>query len=168
MKRRASQVAPMVKSLPASAADVRDAGSIPGTERSPGGGHGNPLQYSCLENPMDRGAWKATGHSVTKSWTRLKRLSMCKWKFYHQASFLKMQMYYLGWRGILSFQIKLYLVSTLWQSSPGFICTNTSPGVLLGLAALISYLNVWELWFSFPPQAQEVRSSAAGAQRCVL
>ena len=49
----------MVKSLPAGAGDVRDGGSIPGLERSPGGGLGNPLQYSCLENPMDRGAWKA-------------------------------------------------------------------------------------------------------------
>ena len=45
----------MVKNLPANAEDVRDAGSIPGSGRSPGGGHGNPLQYSCLENPMDRG-----------------------------------------------------------------------------------------------------------------
>ena len=48
---------------------------IPGSGRSPGGGHGNPLQYSCLENPMDRGAWRATVHGVTKSWTRLKWLS---------------------------------------------------------------------------------------------
>ena len=46
-------------------------GSIPGSGRSPGGGHGNPLQYSCLENPMDRGAWRATVHGVAKSWTRL-------------------------------------------------------------------------------------------------
>jgi len=46
-------------------------GSVPGLGRSPGGGHGNPLQYSCLENPMDRGAWQATVHEVTKSWTRL-------------------------------------------------------------------------------------------------
>ena len=46
-------------------------GSIPGSGRSPGGGHGNPLQYSCLENPMDRGAWWATVHGVTKSQTRL-------------------------------------------------------------------------------------------------
>ena len=49
--------------------------SIPGSGRSPGGGHGNPLQYSCLENPMDRGAWQAAVHGVTKSQTRLKRLS---------------------------------------------------------------------------------------------
>ena len=54
---------------------LRDAGSIPGLERSPGGGHGNPLQYSCLENPMDRGTWQATAHRVTKNWTRLKWLS---------------------------------------------------------------------------------------------
>ena len=57
----------MVNNLPANA-DVRDWGSIPGSERSPGGGHGNPLQYSCLENPMDRGAWWATVHGVTKNW----------------------------------------------------------------------------------------------------
>ena len=53
----ASQVALMVKNLPANEGDVRDVGSIPGLGRFPGGGHGNPLQYSCLENPMDRGAW---------------------------------------------------------------------------------------------------------------
>ena len=46
-------------------------GSIPRSGRSPGGGHGHPLQYSCLENPVDRGAWQATVHRVTKSWTRL-------------------------------------------------------------------------------------------------
>ena len=49
-----------------------DAGLNPGSERSPRGGHGNPLQYSCLENPLDRGAWQATVYSVAKSWTRLK------------------------------------------------------------------------------------------------
>ena len=51
----------------ANAGDVRDTGSVPGPGRSPGGGHGNPLQYSCLENPMDRGAWRATVCGVTKS-----------------------------------------------------------------------------------------------------
>ena len=53
----------VVKNLPANTGDIREAGLIPGSGRSPGGGHGNPLQYSCLENPMDRGAWRAT---VTK------------------------------------------------------------------------------------------------------
>ena len=65
----------MVKNLPASAGYLRDASSIPGLGRSPEGGHGNPLQYSSLENPMDKGAWQATAHRVTKSQTQLKRLS---------------------------------------------------------------------------------------------
>ena len=59
----------MVKNLLANAEDVRDAGLIPGSGRSPRGGHGNLLQCSCLENPMDRGAWRAMVHSVAKSWT---------------------------------------------------------------------------------------------------
>ena len=63
------------KESPASAGDMRDVGSIPGSGRSPGGGHGNPLRYSFLENPMDRGLWQNTVHGVTKSWTRLMRLS---------------------------------------------------------------------------------------------
>ena len=54
-----------------SACNAGDLGSIPGLRRSPGGGHGNPLQYSCLENPMDRGAWQAIVHGVTKGWTLL-------------------------------------------------------------------------------------------------
>ena len=57
----------MVKNPAASAGDVRDPGSIPGLGRSPGGGHGNPLQYSCLENSMDRGAWWAAVHRVAES-----------------------------------------------------------------------------------------------------
>ena len=63
-----SQVALVVKNLPATAGDVRTVSSIPGSERSPGGEHGNPLQYPCLESPMDRGAWQATVRRVTKSW----------------------------------------------------------------------------------------------------
>ena len=57
----------VVKNLPANAGDTRDAGSISRSESSPGGENGNPFQYSCLENPMDRGAWRATGHGVTES-----------------------------------------------------------------------------------------------------
>ena len=57
----------MVKNPPAKAGDVRDTGLIPGSGRSPGGGHGNSLQYSCLENPMDRGVWQATVYRVTES-----------------------------------------------------------------------------------------------------
>ena len=59
----------VVKNLPATAGDTGVVGSIPGSGRSPGGGNGNPLQYSYLENPMDREAWQATVQGVTKSWT---------------------------------------------------------------------------------------------------
>ena len=58
------------------AGDIREAGSIPGLGRSPGEGHGNPLQCSCLENVMDRGAWQITVHRVAKSRTQLKRLNI--------------------------------------------------------------------------------------------
>ena len=64
-----SQVVLVVKNLPANAGDIKDTGSILGSGRSPGGGSGNPLQYSCLENPMDREAWHATVHGVTRSGT---------------------------------------------------------------------------------------------------
>jgi len=73
---QAFQVALVVKNNRcANAGDIRDTGSIPGLGRSPGGGHGNPLQYSCLENPMDRGAWRATVHRVAKGQTQLKQLN---------------------------------------------------------------------------------------------
>ena len=66
----------LVKNPPTNARGVRDIGSIPESGRSPGGGHGNPLQHSCLENPMDRGAWQTTVYRVAKSQTHLKRLCM--------------------------------------------------------------------------------------------
>ena len=65
----------MVKNLPVNAGDIRDVGLILGSGRFPGGGNGNPLQYSCLENPMDRKAWRAIVYRVTKSQTQLKQLS---------------------------------------------------------------------------------------------
>ena len=68
----ASDVVLVVKNLPANAGDVKRCGFDPGSGRSPGGGHGNPLQYSCLESFMDRGAWQATVHRVMKSQTQLK------------------------------------------------------------------------------------------------
>jgi len=61
----------VVKNLPVSAGDIRDAGSVPGLGRSPGIGHDNSLQDSCLENPMDRGAWQAVIHGVAKNQTQL-------------------------------------------------------------------------------------------------
>ena len=62
----------VVKNMPANAGDIRDADSIPGLGRVPGGGNGSSLLYSCLENPMDRESWWAAVHMVTKSWTQLK------------------------------------------------------------------------------------------------
>ena len=71
----ASLVVLVVKNPSDNVGDIRDASSIPGLGRSPGGGHGNPLQYSYLENPIDRGVWWATVHGIAKSWTQLKPLS---------------------------------------------------------------------------------------------
>ena len=59
----------VVNNPPANAGDIRNTGSVPGLGRSPGGGHVKPLQYSCLENSVDRVAWKSTVHTVAKSWT---------------------------------------------------------------------------------------------------
>ena len=71
-------MAQVVENLPANAGDIRDVGLSPGSGRSPGGGHSNPLQYSCLEKPMDRGVWRAAVHAHhaplsmgSQSWTRL-------------------------------------------------------------------------------------------------
>ena len=66
----------LVKNMPADAGDIRDMGSVPGSGRSLGGGHGNPLQYSRLENPVDRGAWRVPIHGVAQNWTQVKRLTV--------------------------------------------------------------------------------------------
>ena len=71
----AFQVALVAKNPLVKAGDIKEAGLIPEWGRTPGGGHGNPLQYPCLENPMDRGAWQAITQQVTNSWTWLKQLS---------------------------------------------------------------------------------------------
>ena len=89
---KASQVVLEVKNPPANTEDARDKHSIPGSGRSPGGGHGNPLQYSCLENPMDTGAWRATVHSVAQSrrwlkWLSTHRDKVLAWVLYLRALF---------------------------------------------------------------------------------
>ena len=88
--RGASQVALLVKNPPAKGEYITTVGWIPGSGRSPGEGHGNLPQYSCLENPMDRGASQATVHGVTKSWTWMKRLSTHpqQWAVKHLVYFL--------------------------------------------------------------------------------
>ena len=69
----------MVKTPSDNAGAVGDLGSIPGSGRSPGGGNGNPLQYSCPENPTDRGAWRAAAHRAAQSGTRLSGMQACQW-----------------------------------------------------------------------------------------
>ena len=91
MQKQASQVVLMVKNLPTKARDSREKISIPGSGRSPGGGHGNPLQCSCLENPTDRKAWRAIVHRVSKSWTRVKRLN-------YMPTYAEASKYILSWR----------------------------------------------------------------------
>ena len=91
------------------AGDAGDAGSIPGWGRSPGGGHGNPLQCSCLENPKDRGTWWATVHRVTKSWTWLKWLS----RHTHNISYVYLIVHYIP-RTYLTIG-SLYLLLTFIQ-----------------------------------------------------
>ena len=76
------QVALAVKNLPAKAGDIRDKGSIPASGRSPGGGNGHPFQYSCLENPMDRGAWRATIHRAGHIWSYFEHACMCFYTWY--------------------------------------------------------------------------------------
>ena len=124
----ASHKALVVKNLPANAGDARDASSILGSGRSPGEGLGNPLQYSCLENPMDRGAWWASVHRVTKSQTQLKQLSMYPCTVY----------VYTGWRGKIfakqeeyinskRYKMKKYMGVWRWESRYDKIMMNRLP-----------------------------------------
>ena len=86
----------MVYKPPANEGDVSEVGWIPGSGRSPGGGHGNPLQYSCLENPLDRGAWQATVHRIAKSWIQLKLLCTHTWGIYRLRFWFSSVEGYLG------------------------------------------------------------------------
>ena len=103
----------MVKNPPAKAGDIKDAGLIPRSGRSPGGKHGNPLQCSCLENSTDRGAWKATVHGVTKSWTRPKRHSnMLKINF---TCFFYFFFFFVGLRTCLPGELGLCIYGQCWS-----------------------------------------------------
>ena len=121
-----SQVALVVKNPPANAGDTKDMGSILGLRRYPGEGSGNPLQYSCLENPMNRGTWLAVVHRVTDSQTRQRRLSThtCigvhqgKWKslwVYYTLTYITREnaKWYVSWRGEISkYLAKVYMYSS--------------------------------------------------------
>ena len=125
-----SQVALVVKDLPANAGKRRDVGLIPGSGRYPGGGHGSPLQYSCLENPIDRGVWQAALHRVAKSQTWLKWLSIT---------------HMLEWPGLLTgfpgnkkSQAETSLVVQwlrLWASNPGAVGSIPGQGTKIPQAA---------------------------------
>ena len=84
------EVALVVKNSPANEGDVTDVVSVPGSGRSPGEGHGNPFEYPCLEDPMDRGAWRATVHGVTKSQIPLSMLDQLHVK-------VVSELYFKGW-----------------------------------------------------------------------
>ena len=92
---RSSQVVLVIKNRPANAGDVRDVGSISGLGRSPGRGNSKPLQYPCLENPTNRGAWRAIVHRVAKSWTRLKPVSTYTHVQFFQHHILKIVSFFL-------------------------------------------------------------------------
>ena len=118
----ASQVALVVKNLPANARDIRDMGSIPWLGKSPGGRHSNPLQYFCPENPMDRGARWATVHRVAKCWTWLKQLSthildtyMKEKKIQKHSSLLQSKMPLTYWSS-LSQKLMVVVVGPPWWS----------------------------------------------------
>ena len=96
------KVARVAKNPPANAGSIRDSGSIPGLGSSPGGQHGNPLQYSCLENPMERGAWQATVHGVTKGQAWPKRLSMHAHDFHPCAASMSSQAIWNCLQGFLA------------------------------------------------------------------
>ena len=102
-----SQMALVVKTrLPMQ--EIRDAGLVSGSGRSPEGRHGNPLQYPCLENPTDRGTWQAIVYRVVKSWTQLKQLSTCK--------LFKSFAYFSTWVifSLLFYRRPLYFLDTLF------------------------------------------------------
>ena len=141
----ASQVVLMVKNPPANAGDIRDAGLIPGLGRSPGGGHGNSLQYSCLENPTDRGAWEPP---VTESRTWLTGLGSAHSQF--SALFFDLVIT-TSWRVISEnssfffffFCLCLYFLSLLLI----FICLVLSRNMLYFKEKLEDNLKFWKISF---------------------
>ena len=112
----ASQVGLVVKNLPTNAGDIREAGSIPGSGRSPGEGHGQPLQYSCQENPIERRAWWAIVHGFAQSRTWLKQFSMPGWLGFPVAQVVKSlpRPGFDPWVGKTLWRRK-------WQSTPVFL-----------------------------------------------
>ena len=112
---QASQVVLVVENSPANAGDVRDTGSNPGSGRSPREENGNPLQYSCLEHPMGRGAWRVTIHGVTRSQTRLEQLSMHACTMSYLSGAQKLPPFWV-WPHLVSPRISIYSQLTVHQA----------------------------------------------------
>ena len=140
----------MVKNPPANAGDTRDIGSIPGWGKPPGEEHGNPLQYSCLKNPMDRGAWRASVHEVAKSWTRLSTyiINLNSAVIYSwlcqsgtQANFVgltnKLDLRMCSWNGTCSYAGTYFIMSLV-----SYCCSNKLSQTLWLKITLIYYLAV--------------------------
>ena len=152
--------------------ETRGVGSIPGLGRSPGGGHGNPLQYSCLENPMDRRSWWATVHGVTKSWTRLKwhgtqhacalgRKEFCLWS--STAAWTPARIYPLP-TCLVNFKLDSTHnhVNQLLKNpfSPPLLCPFPFPSLPLSHFLSLSSLSVLFLW-RIPTNTNCVRTQCA-------
>ena len=130
----------VVKNLPANAGDVRDLGSVSEMGRAPGGREGNPLQYSCLGNPMDRGVWWAAVCGVTQSWTWLKWLSMCVQGSQFPFSILTLYKpccLFRSWTSAWLLLPRLFFV--IWM-----ICFARCWRMLLALARLHSLVIMWK------------------------
>ena len=126
-----------INNPPVNAGDLKDAGSVPGSGRPPAEGNSNPSQYSCLENPVDRGAWRATVHGVTKSQTGLKQLSMNAWGFPHSS---------------------VGKESTCDAGDPGSIPgSGRSPGEGIGYPLQYSWVSLVAQLVKNPPAMQETQ-----------
>ena len=134
----------MVKDLPSNSGDVRDVGLILALGRSPGGGHDNPLQHSCLGNLMDRGAWWATVHRLAKSWTWPKRLSTHTRPFAWRA-WVQMIMWWVG---------RLDDYWEVWRSTIFFFCLSWPKYLLLISWGSAKFLSSLERFCQTLTQAQ--------------
>ena len=140
----AFQVALVVKNLPASAGDTRDMDLTPGSGRSPGGGHGNPLQCCCLENPMDRGAWWATVYGVAKSWDMTEATQHIRMQYSYYLIYIN------GLRNIAVSYKKAHLTISPTYSFKSFVIPPQVIYTVLGEFSLVSVRKTAQSTLQFP------------------